>query len=392
MKDWASLGFTTRALHADGHDKPLNAHTMPIFQTSTFYFDSPEHGAALFAGEQKGHIYTRIGNPTVESYEKVVADMEQTDEAVAFSSGLAATHAALMAFVRSGDHVLSGDTLYGPTVNQIGQYMARWGVESTFVNTADLDAVKAGLRPNTKVVYLETPANPTCRIADIAAISAIAQEAGAIVVVDGTFATPYFQRPVALGADLSMHSTTKYIGGHGDVVGGIVSGPADKIRLVRKFRTDIGACPAPMDAYLSLRGVRTLALRMDRHAANALLVARYLQAQPKVKRVYFPGLPEDPGHEVACRQMTGFGSTMAFEMASFEAAKDLLRDTGLMTLAVSLGTLDTLIQHPASMTHASVPEAIMRQQGLTPEMVRLHVGLEEPEDLLAQLEDCFSRV
>jgi cystathionine gamma-synthase len=393
MKALKSMGFTTRALHADGHEKPHNAHSTPIFQTSTFYFDSPEHGARLFAGEEDGHIYTRIGNPTVETYERVVADLEGAEGAVAFSSGLAAIYAAIMSFVGAGDHVVSGDTLYGPSVNLIGQNMKRLGIESTFVDTSDLEAVKRAIGPQTRVVFCETPANPTCRITDIAAVAERAHAAGAMLIVDGTFATPYLQRPLALGADLSVHSTTKYINGHGDVVGGIVSGNAATIRTVRKFRTDTGACPSPMDAFLSLRGVRTLALRMEKHDANALQVARFLAAHPKVSRVYYHGLPEDPGHAVARRQMTGFGSTLSFELVGGrDAARELLRDTGFMTLAVSLGTLDTLIQHPASMTHASVPEHIMRQQGLTPEMVRLHVGLEDVEDILAQLAECLGRL
>jgi len=383
----------TRSLHAEGHHKPFNAHTVPIFQSSTFYFDSTTHGADLFAGRQEGHIYTRIGNPTVETYERVVANLEGGEQAVAFSSGMAAIYASLMSFLEKGDHVLSGDTLYGPSVNLIGKVMGRSGIESTFVDTSDLKVVEQNLKPNTKVVFLETPANPTCRISDIAAISALAHENGALVVVDGTFATPYFQRPLELGADVILHSTTKFIGGHGDVVGGIVTADQKRATLIRKYRTDTGACPSPFDAFLSLRGVRTLGLRMERHNQNALVVARYLADHPKISRVYFPGLPEDPGHELATRQMEGYGATFAFDMAGgFDAAKKLLEGLDILTLAVSLGTLDTLIQHPASMTHASVPPDIMKQQGLTPEMVRIHVGLEEAEDIVNDLEQSLSKV
>ncbi len=386
-------GFMTRALHAEGHEKPEYAHAVPIFQSSTFYFESPEHGAALFAGERQGHIYTRIGNPTVEAYERVVADLEGADEAVAFSSGMAAIYGTLMSLLQNGDHVVSGDTLYGPTINLIGQTLARSGISSTFVDTSDLDAIRRAIRPETKVIFLETPANPSCRITDIGAAAEIAHSSGARLVVDGTFATPYFQRPLELGADVSLHSTTKFINGHGDVVGGIVSASHELASLIRKFRTDAGACPSPMDAFLSLRGVRTLALRMERHNSNALKVAEFLAAHPKVSRVYFHGLPDDPGHEVALKQMSGFGATFSFEMkGGYEAAKKLLSNIHMMTLAVSLGTLDTLIQHPASMTHASVPEEIMRQQGLTPSMVRIHVGLEDPEDIIADLESAFEKV
>lgn len=393
MSEIKSKGFMTRSLHAEGHHKPFNAHTMPIFQSSTFYFDSTSHGADLFAGRQEGHIYTRIGNPTVETYERVVAELEGGDEAVAFSSGMAAIYASIMSFVENGDHVLSGDTLYGPTINLIGKVMGRGGIESTFVDTSDLGAVEQHLKPNTKVVFLETPANPTCRISDIAAISTLAHRGGALVVVDGTFATPYFQRPLQLGADVILHSTTKFIGGHGDVVGGIVTADQGKAAKIRKFRTDTGACPSPFDAFLSLRGVRTLGLRMERHNENALVVAKYLAGHPKISRVYFPGLPDDPGHELANRQMDGYGATFAFEMAGgFAAATKLLEGLDILTLAVSLGTLDTLIQHPASMTHASVPPEFMTQQGLTPEMVRIHVGLEDAQDIVADLEQGLSKV
>ncbi len=393
MSDTSSGGFMTRALHGEGHGKPFNAHAMPIFQSSTFYFDSADHGADLFAGKQSGHIYTRIGNPTVEAYERVVADLEGGGEAVAFSSGMAVIYASIMSFVESGDHVISGDTLYGPSVNLIGQVMARSGIQSTFLDTSDLDAVKTALRPETKVVFLETPANPTCRITDIAAVSELAHAQGALVVVDGTFATPRFQRPLELGADVALHSTTKFINGHGDVVGGIATAKPELARKIRKFRTDTGACPSPFDAYLSLRGVRTLGLRMERHNENGLAVAEYLTGHPKVSRVYFHGLPEDPGHQVALKQMDGFGSTLAFDMAGgYDAAKKLLQGIRMMTLAVSLGTVDTLIQHPASMTHASVPPEIMKQQGLTPEMVRIHVGLEDKEDVIADLRTAFEGV
>jgi cystathionine gamma-synthase len=393
MADATRWGFMTKALHAEGHHKPMNAHTMPIFQSSTFYFDSAEHGADLFAGRRTGHIYTRIGNPTVEAYERVVAALENAQESVAFSSGLAAIYASLVSAVQQGDHIISSDTLYGPTIHLIGDVISRGGVESTFVDSSSAGAVEAAFRPNTRAVFLETPANPTCRITDLEQVSRLAHARGAMVVVDATFGTPRFIRPLDLGADVSLHSTTKFINGHGDVVGGIVSSRADLAKVIRKFRTDTGACPSPMDAFLSLRGVRTLGLRMERHNSNALAVARYLSSQPKVSRVYFHGLPDDPGHAVAKRQMSGFGSTFAFDMAGgYEAAKRLLKGIEVMTLAVSLGTADTLIQHPASMTHASVPPEIMRQQGLTPEMVRIHVGLEDVEDLIADLEQAFAGV
>jgi len=391
--DLSSKGFMTRALHAEGHDKPFNSHSMPIFQTSTFYFDSPEHGADLFAGREKGHIYSRIGNPTVEAYERVVSSLEKGDESIAFSSGMGVIFACNMAFVNQGDHILSGDTLYGPSVNLINKTLPRYGIETTLIDSSDLDAVKKNIRSNTKVVFLETPANPTCRISDIKAISEIAHEVGAIVVVDGTFATPRFQQPLVLGADVSLHSTTKYINGHGDVVGGVATASSELAAIIRKFRTDTGACLGPQDAFLNLRGLRTLGIRMERHDQNAMILAEYLDKHPKVSRVYFHGLPNDPGHEIAKKQMSGFGSTFSFDMAGgYDAAKSLLKGIEMMTLAVSLGSVDTLIQHPASMTHASVPPEVMKQQGLTPEMVRVHVGMEEADDLIADFDKAFALV
>jgi len=386
-------GFTSRALHAEGHAKAMNAHAVPIFQTSTFYFDDPGQGADLFAGRAKGYIYTRIGNPTIEAFEKVMANLEGGETSVAFSSGMAAIFATLMSRLSAGDHVVSGDTLYGPTINLIREILARYGIESTFVDTSDLGAIERSLRPNTRVLFVETPANPTCRVTRIREASALARRVGAETVVDATFATPYFMRPLELGADVALHSTTKYVNGHGDAVGGIVTASEATARRIRKYRQDTGACSAPLDAFLNLRGLRTLALRMERHDANALEVARFLHDHPKVSRVYYHGLPDDPNHAAAVDEMTGFGSTFSFELkGGYEAAKRMLSGIGMITLAVSLGTLDTLIQHPASMTHASVPEEIMRRQGLTPEMIRIHVGLEDAADIIDDLRQALDAV
>ncbi|MBM3316633.1 MAG: aminotransferase class I/II-fold pyridoxal phosphate-dependent enzyme [Candidatus Eisenbacteria bacterium] len=386
-------GFMTRALHSEGHGKPMHAHSMPIFQTSTFAFESPEHGADLFARRRTGHIYTRIGNPTVEAFEAVVANLEGGEASVAFASGLAAIFGTLMSSLQAGDHVLSGDTLYGPSLNQIERTLTRYGIEATFVDTSDPAAVERGLRETTRVVFLETPANPTCRITEIRRVSELARRVKALVVVDATFATPCFLRPLEWGADVSLHSTTKFINGHGDAVGGVVTTAAALAERIRKFRTDTGACCSPFDAWLNLRGLRTLALRMERHDRNALAVAGFLASHPGVSRVHYHGLPGDPGHAAARREMSGFGSTFAFEMAGgYESAKRLLERIRMMTLAVSLGTLDTLIQHPASMTHASISEEMMRRQGLTPGMVRIHVGLEDDEDIIEDLRQALEGV
>ncbi len=387
------LDFATRQLHAEGHVKPFHAHSMPIFQTSTFYFDSPEHGADLFAKKQEGHIYTRLGNPTTEALERVVADLANGDGAVAFGSGMAAIQAALLTFVQAGDHVISGDTLYGPCIHLIKDVFKRFGIESTFLDSSDLDAVREAIRPETKALYFETPANPTCRISDIAALADLAHEHGVLCMVDNTFATPYLQRPLDLGADISVHSATKYLNGHGDLVGGIVIADGEKAQAVRKFREDTGAIMGPMDSFLFLRGVRTLSLRMERHHENGLAVAEHLQKHPKTETVHHPGLPGFPGHEIAKKQMHGYPSVFSFELkGGVEAGRTLLNNVHLCTVAVSLGTVDTLIQHPASMTHAGVSKEMMEQQGLTEGMVRISVGVEKAEDVIADLDTALEKV
>jgi cystathionine gamma-synthase len=380
------LDFATRQLHADGHGKPLHAHSMPIFQSSTFAFESPEHGADLFAKKAQGHIYTRLGNPTTQALETVVADLENADEAIAFSSGMAAIQSSLLAFLASGDHVVSGDTLYGPSIRVIGEFFGRFGITSTFVDTADLKAVAAAFRPETKAVFFETPANPTCKITDIAAVAKLARERKALTVVDNTFCTPFFQRPLDLGADVVVHSATKYLNGHGDVVAGITACRKDLAAKIRSYRQEMGAILGPFDSYLFLRGVRTLSVRMERHQTNGLAVARFLEKHPAVAKVHHPGLESFPGHEIAKRQMSGFPSVFSFELkGGLAAGRELLRRVKVCTLAVSLGTLDTLIQHPASMTHAGVPAELRRKQGLTDGLVRISVGLEHPDDVCADL-------
>ena len=386
-------GFTTRQLHADGHKKPFNAHAMPIVQTSTFYFDSPEAGAELFAGKRDGYIYTRIGNPTVEAVERVIASLEGGDEAVAFSSGMAAIHGTILSFVKSGDHIIAGDTLYGPSIHLIADLFADLGIESSVIDTSDLNMVREHIKSNTRMIFYETPANPTNKISDIAAIAEIAKPKGIITCVDNTFSTPYFQLPLGLGADISLHSVTKYMNGHGDVVGGVTIAEKDLAQKIRKYRQDTGGCMSPFDSYLLLRGVRSLSLRMQRHHENTIRVVSYLKGHPKVAKLYYPGDSEFAGHKVAQKQMRGYGSCLSFELTGgFEAAKQFLKELKICLLAVSLGTIDTLIQHPASMTHASVPEKLMKQQGLTREMIRISVGCEDVDDIIADIEQALEKV
>jgi len=386
------LGFTTRQIHAEGHTKPLRAHAMPIFQTSTFLFDSPEHGASLFNGEQEGHIYTRVGNPTTQSLEKVLASLEGADDAAAYGSGLAATEGLMKPFLKSGDHIISGDTLYGPVLSMFGTIWSKWGIDTSFIDTSNLEQLKNAIRPETKFLFFESPANPSNRITDIRAVSDICHEHGIKVGVDNTFATPYNQRPLEHGADFVLHSATKYLNGHGDIVGGCIMGNKEDLATIKEYRTGTGAILSPFDSFLFLRGLKTLSMRMERHNANAQIVAEFLESHPDVDTVAYPGLTSDPGHEVAKKQMDGFSGMIAFELkGGFEAAKELLKNTELIILAVSLGAVDSLIQHPASMTHAKVSKELREQQGLTDNLIRISVGCENIEDLIADLEHAIAK-
>eukprot|EP01105_Mastigella_eilhardi_P007420 TRINITY_DN18872_c0_g1_i1.p1 TRINITY_DN18872_c0_g1~~TRINITY_DN18872_c0_g1_i1.p1 ORF type:complete len:400 (-),score=120.90 TRINITY_DN18872_c0_g1_i1:51-1250(-) len=387
------VGPQTRCLHADVDSHVLHAHTFPIFQTSTFVFDNADQGAQLFAGQQQGYMYSRIGNPTVKQLEKLIAILEEGEHGIAFGSGMAAVSGAILAFVKSGDHIVCGDTLYGPSTHVIVNILSKYGVASTVVDSADVSAVEAAVKPNTKLMYFETPANPTIKITDIAAVCAVARKHNILVAVDSTFASPIFQRPLSLGADIVLHSLTKYINGHGDVVGGVViTKTKENGKLVQKYRQDTGGILGPFDAFLVLRGMRTLALRMERHNTNAIAVAEFLNKHPKVSNVMHPCLPDFPGHEVAVRQMSGYGGTFSFCLKDgFEAAKKLIEGCKLCSLAVSLGTCDTLIEHPASMTHASVPEELMKKQGLTRDLVRIAVGLEDVKDIIADLTQALDK-
>ena len=386
--------FSTNQIHLEGHKKPFNSHSFPIFQTSTFYFDSPEHGAELFAGKGEGYIYTRLGNPTIDAVEKVVAGLEGGFGATATSSGMSAVLASVFPFVKAGDHIIVSDTLYGASTTLLTDFAARYGVESSVVKSTDLDEYKNSVKSNTKLIYIETPANPTLSITDIRGVSEIAKNANALLVVDNTFATPYLQRPFEMGADVIMHSATKYLNGHGDVVMGFSVGKNKELhKKIRSFTKLTGGNANPFDSYLCLRGIKTLSLRMDKHNTNAQKVAEYLQGHEKVLKVYYPGLPDFEGHELAKKQMTGFSSVIAFDLkGGFEAGKGLMKSVKMMTLAVSLGTVDTLIQHPASMTHSGVPREEKMKAGITDELTRISVGLEDVEDIIQDLEQGLAKL
>jgi methionine-gamma-lyase len=386
--------FSTNQIHLEGHKKPFNAHSFPIFQTSTFYFDSPEHGAELFSGKGDGYIYTRLGNPTIDAVEKVVAGLEGGFGSTATSSGMSAVFASVFPFVKAGDHIVVSDTLYGSSTTLLTEFAGRYGIKTSVVKSGHISEFKNSVNENTKLIYIETPANPTLNVTDIKGVSEIAKNADALLVVDNTFATPYFQKPFEFGADVIMHSATKYLNGHGDVVMGFSVGRTEEIHnKIRSFVKLTGGNANPFDSYLCLRGIKTLSLRMEKHNINALKVAEYLQNHEKVLKVYYPGLPNFEGHEIAKKQMSGFSSVLAFDLkGGFEAGKKLMNSIKLMTLAVSLGTVDTLIQHPASMTHSGVPKEERLKAGISDELTRISVGLEDVEDIIEDLDQSLAKL
>lgn len=374
--------FETLAIHAGQPPDPTTGAVMtPIYQTSTYVQSE--------VGVHKGYEYSRTDNPTRTALQACLAALEGADFGLAFASGMAATD-TLLRLISPGQHVLVGDDVYGGTYRLLDKVLHGYGVLFNHVNMADLAAVAAALRPETRLVWLETPTNPMLRLADIAAISQLAHEAGAKVAVDNTFATPFLQQPLALGADFAVHSTTKYLGGHSDVVGGaILTSDHEAYQQLKFLQNAIGAVPGPLDCWLVLRGLKTLALRMERHCANARRIAAFLAEHAAVGRVHYPGLPTDPGHMLAVRQMRDFGGIISFVLNGSEtAARQMVSSTRLFALAESLGGVESLIEHPASMTHASVADsALAVDLGL----VRLSVGVEHVEDLLADLEQALAR-
>ncbi|HYF94702.1 MAG TPA: methionine gamma-lyase [Symbiobacteriaceae bacterium] len=384
-----SGAMATRCVHAGQRPDPQTGSlTTPLYQTSTFVLESAEQGAARFAGLEPGYIYTRLGNPTTAALEAKMADLEGGEAALAFGSGMAAVSATVMALVRQGDHVLYGAPIYGCTYAFLHQQMGGFGVGASGVDMSDPAAVEAAIQPNTKVFLLETPANPTLKMADLRALSAICRRHGVKLVVDNTFASPYLQQPLALGADVVVHSATKYISGHGDVIAGIVVGSREFIDLVHMTTMkNIGGILGPFEAWLLLRGLKTLHIRMDRHCENAMKVARFLEHHPLVEQVWYPGLESFAQHDLARRQMSGFGGIIAFEVrGGVEAGRKLMNSVQLCHVAVSLGDADTLIQHPASMTHSVVAPEDRLKSGITDGLVRLSVGLEDAEDIIADLD------
>ena len=389
-------GLGTTAIHAGTLKNLYGTLAMPIYQTSTFIFDSAEQGGRRFALEEAGYIYTRLGNPTTTVLEDKIAALEEGEAAVATSSGMGAISSTLWTVLKAGDHIVTDKTLYGCTFALMCHGLTRFGIDVTFVDTSNLDEVKNAMRENTRVVYLETPANPNLKIVDIEALAKIAHtNPNTLVIVDNTFATPYMQKPLTLGADIVVHSVTKYINGHGDVIAGLAitnKELATQIRFVG-LKDMTGAVLGPQDAYYIIRGMKTFEIRMERHCKNARRVVEFLNNHPKIERVYYPGLETHPGYEIAKKQMKDFGAMISFELkGGFEAGKTLLNNLKLCSLAVSLGDTETLIQHPASMTHSPYTKEEREAAGITDGLVRLSVGLENVEDIIADLEQGLEKI
>ena len=389
-------GLGTTAIHAGTLKNLYGTLAMPIYQTSTFIFDSAEQGGRRFALEEDGYIYTRLGNPTTTVLENKIAALEEGEAAVATSSGMGAISSTLWTVLKAGDHIVTDKTLYGCTFALMNHGLTKFGVEVTFIDTSNLDEVKKAMKKNTRVVYLETPANPNLKIVDLEALAKLAHtNPNTLVIVDNTFATPYMQKPLKLGADIVVHSVTKYINGHGDVIAGLVitnKELADQIRFVG-LKDMTGAVIGPQEAYYIIRGMKTFEIRMERHCKNARVVADFLNKHPKIEKVYYPGLETHPGYEIAKKQMKDFGAMISFELkGGFEAGKTLLNNLKLCSLAVSLGDTETLIQHPASMTHSPYTKEEREAAGITDGLVRLSVGLENVEDIIADLEQGLEKI
>ncbi|MBZ5494301.1 MAG: PLP-dependent aspartate aminotransferase family protein [Acidobacteriia bacterium] len=380
------FGFSTACIHTGQEPDPsTGAIVVPIFATSTYVQQE--------VGKNKGYEYARVSNPTRTQLETNLAALESASSAHVFASGMAAVTAVTQCFLKQGDHLLCGHNVYGGVPRFFNQVMTNYGVEFSYVNTSDLDAVKKAMRRNTRIVWIETPTNPLMVLTDIREVARIAHASGAELVVDNTFMSPYFQRPIEFGADMVLHSTTKFLNGHSDGLGGMVAATkpihAEKLAFMQKAS---GAILSPFECWLVLRGVKSLAVRMEKHDENGRVIAEYLRTHPKVKKVLYPGFSDHPQYALAKRQMTGFGSMITFETGSFRNANKMLAKVRVCSLAESLGGVETLISHPATMTHAALGEKGRKEIGLTDGMVRISVGIEDVEDLIADLDHALAAI
>lgn len=377
------MRFSTKAIHVGQEPDPATGSvTVPVYLTSTFVQPKP--------GREGKYVYSRTANPTRDALEASLSSLEEGKVGLAFSSGLAATTTVLM-LLRKGDHVIAGDDIYGGTYRLFDQILKNYGLQFTFVDPRFPERVEKAVRKNTKMIWIETPTNPLMKVVDIRAVSRIAKKSKALLVVDNTFASPYLQNPLKLGADISVHSTTKYLGGHSDLIGGAaICSSAEVGKRLKFLQNAIGAIPGPLDCWLVLRGIKTLPVRMDRHSSNAKQISEFLQKQPEVENVYYPGLPDHPQREIVKRQMRGHGGMLSFELrGGFGKCEKLLKSLRVFTLAESLGGVESLIEHPASMTHASIPQERRIEKGITDKLIRVSVGIEDVDDLLEDLKRGF---
>jgi cystathionine gamma-lyase len=378
------MKFATKAIHAGQEPDPTTGAIMtPIYQTSTY--------AQQGLGEHKGYEYARTGNPTRTALENCLASLENGKYGLAFASGMAAEH-AILSLLNAGDHMIACDDLYGGSYRIFERIMGRYQVRTSYVTASNVQEYERAIRPETRLIWLETPTNPLLRLVDIRAVAEIAHRHNLLLIVDNTFSSPYFQRPLELGADIVLHSTTKYINGHSDVIGGaVVTNDPQVYESIKFFQNAAGGVPGPHDAWLTLRGIKTLAVRMRQHEENAHIVARFLAEHPRVEKVYYPGLASHPDHELAKRQMRGFGGMVSFQFKGTLADVDkVVRRFQLFTFAESLGGVESLVCHPASMTHGSIPREIREARGLNDTLLRLSIGIEDAEDLLADIEQALA--
>ncbi len=392
--DSKNLRFNSKLVHAGEYDDEFGSAVTPIYQTSTFKFKNAQHGADCFAGRSDGFIYTRIGNPTIKAFEDNVASLENGFGGIATSSGMGAVSSVYFALLGQGKHMVSTASVYGPSRGIIEQDFSRFGVEADFIDTSNPENVRKAIKENTTVLYIETPSNPTMELADIEEMAKIAKEHNLVLVVDNTFSSPYLQNPLDLGADVVLHSITKFINGHADIVGGVIVAKTEELyKKIRHAMVYVGCNMDPHQAYMVSRGLKTLALRIERAQENAMKVAQFLEAHPKVDWIKYPGLKSHPQHELAKKQMRGFGSMISFGVkGGLEAGKIVMDNVHLCALAVSLGGVETLIQHPASMTHAAVSAEDKIKAGITDDLVRFSVGIEDVDDIIDDLKNALSKI
>jgi methionine-gamma-lyase len=392
--DTTNKGFNSKLIHSGGVVDEKGSAITPIYQTSTFRFKDADQGARFFAGEEKGYIYTRLGNPTIEDLENTMADLENGYGGLATASGMAAVNTVYLTLLNQGDHMIGHHALYGPSRGIMEKVYPKFGIESDFIDATKLEEIEKAIKPNTKLLYLETPANPTMGITDIAAAVALARKHHLITCVDNTFCSPYLQKPLDFGIDIVLHSMTKFINGHADIVGGIlVAKNRELFEELKYVMINMGFNIDPHQAFLARRGLKTLGIRIDRAQENSMKVAEFLEAHPKVAWVLYPGLKSHPQYELGERQMNGPGAMISFEVnGGLEAGKTVMNNVKLAVLAVSLGGVETLIQHPASMTHSKLTKEARESAAITDGLIRLSVGIEDAEDIIADLDQALDRV